>query len=120
MPSIGRKRQTSSVEQQNSRYVQGGLSDRHDNRVGWWERREFERRDDDYKIIIRPEEEGRPDKISHRAYGENQFAWLVLQYNNIVDPAAEMTTGKQLVLPHQRRLILDILNQSIGGKPIRS
>lgn len=111
-------RDTNSAEQQNSRQVQGGLIDRYNNRLGWWEKRELERRNDDYQVIVRVEEAGRPDLISNRVYGQDQYAWLVLQYNNIVDLAEELVPGKQLVLPTQQRLLLDILNQSVGGKPI--
>lgn len=110
-------RETNSTEQQYSRYVQGGLTDKHTSRLGWWERREIPRDESDYKMIVRSNEASRPDKISFRAYGTDKYAWLVLQYNNIVDQV-ELSPGKQILLPHQHRLMLDILNQSTGGKPV--
>ncbi len=112
------QQETNSVEQQYSRYVQGGLTDRYNNRLGWWERRIMKRRDDDYNIIVAVEEAGRPDIISNQVYGQDKYAWLVLQYNNIVDIATELIPGKKLVLPHQQRLLLDILNKSTGGNPV--
>ena len=111
-------RETNSVEQQHSRQVQGGLTDRHNNRLGWWERRELPHRDDDHVIAVRSTEGGRPDLISRRAYGTEKYSWLVLQYNNIVDINEELVPGKRLVLPHQLRLMVDILNQTTGGNRV--
>ena len=107
-----------SVEQQYSRYVQGGDTDKYNNRTGWWERRELPRRDDDVTLKILPGEGGRPDLISYRAYGHAKYAWLVLQYNSIVDINTELTVGTEVILPSESRLMLDILNQNTGGNLI--
>jgi len=103
------------VNSRNSRYVQGGLSDRHPTRVGWWERKILEYQDTDYVIEIRPNESTRPDLVAYRIYNKPELAWLVLQYNNIVDVQTEFVTGVELRLPNQRRLALDILSQTTGG-----
>lgn len=107
-----------AVENQYSRYVQGGETDRYSNRLGWWERREMPKRDDDQRIVIFSGEAGRPDLISFRAYGTARYAWLVLQYNTIVDPVTELTTGAEILLPDESRLLLDIITKTTGGNVI--
>lgn len=104
-----------STDNRNSRYVQGGTTDIFTNRLGWWERRILERQDDDIRLVIGSTEGSRPDLISFRIYGKATYSWLVLQYNNIVDPITEMVPGKELYLPTQKRLILDIVTKSPGG-----
>jgi len=107
-----------SADQQYSRQVQGGLIDRFNNRLGWWERRDLEHRDDDIQFTVTTNTAGQPWKIAFNVYGQDKYAWIVLQYNNIVDVAEELVPGKQLVLPAVTRLMLDILNQQVGGKPV--
>jgi len=106
---------TKSTDNRNSRYVQGGTTDIYNNRLGWWERRKFERQDDDIRYIVGSIEVGRPDVISDIVYGKAIYAWLVLQYNNIVDVETELVIGKELFLPTQDRLILDIITKPTGG-----
>lgn len=115
-----KRRLTNSVERQNSRYTQGGATERFDNRLGWWERDKFSKREDDIQWIIRPDQDRRPDKIANEVYQQPNLHWVVLQYNNIVDPETELRPGTQLLLPHPRRLELDILGSPTGGvKPSR-
>lgn len=98
--------------------VQGGLTNIYNKRLGWWEKRKFERQDNDFIVTIKSFEAGRPDLISHRVYGKAIYAWLVLQYNNIVDPEVELVAGAVIVLPTQTRLMLDIMSKPEGGKPV--
>lgn len=107
-----------STESRTSRYVQGGLTDIYGKRLGWWEKRKIEKQDDDFLFAILDGETARPDLISQRVYGKPVYAWLVLQYNNIVDPETELVVGNILRMPTQQRLILDIVTKPEGGKPI--
>lgn len=107
-----------STDNRSSRMVQGGLTDRYNNRLGWWEKRILERQDNDFILTVQEYEANRPDLISYRVYGKAQYAWLVLQYNNIVDPVTELVTGAEIYLPTQSRLVLDIITKPVGGKPI--
>ena len=110
-------RNTNSTDNRNSRQVQGGTTDIYSNRLGWWERRDLPRANDDLRITIRDNEAKRPDLISYRAYGKAQYGWLVLQYNNIVDVETELLTGTEIFLPSEQRLILDIITKPTGGNP---
>lgn len=109
-------RTNNSTNNSKSRYVQGGLTDRHPRRVGWWERREIPKDDSDVTVVITPAEDRRPDLIAYNMYETASLAWLVLQFNNIVDPEVELRAGAEIRLPTQRRLHLDILNRSTGGR----
>jgi len=104
-----------STDNRNSRYVQGGTTEIYNNRLGWWEKRVFPRQDDDIRLVVFDIEASRPDLIANRIYGKAIYAWVVLQYNNIVDPEQELVAGKELFLPTQERLILDIITKPTGG-----
>ena len=43
-------------------------------------------------------EEGRPDMISYSAYGDTQYWWIILLYNDI-DDVDDLTIGRILSLP---------------------
>lgn len=111
-------RTNNATEIRDSRYVQGGTTDRYSNRLGWWERKLFTESDTDITVTIYPNEEHRPDLLAERVYGKSTLMWLVLQYNSIVDIQTEFTTGTQLRLPSQRRVSLDIMSQATGGNRI--
>jgi len=107
-----------STENRSSRYVQGGLTDIYSKRLGWWEKREIPKQNDDTITVVLDFETARPDMISQRLYGKPIYAWLVLMYNNIVDPETELLPGKVITMPSQQRLVLDIISKSTGGNPI--
>ncbi len=112
------KRNSNSTDEQNSRYVQGGETDRLPNRLDWWERRNFDRRDDDIKLTLSIRYNLRPDLLSFDLYGTPNLAWLILQYNNIVDINEEFITGKQIVVPSEPRVQSEILTKQPGGNVI--
>ena len=106
------------TEKSKSRYTQGGETDRYSKRVGWWERRDIEQRDDDIIYTISAREVGRPDLIAYNVYQSVQLSWLVLQYNNIVDIETELSINKVIRLPNHRRVALDIVTQPVGGNRV--
>lgn len=114
--STGRTK--NSVLSKTSRQVQGGLTDKYSNRLGWWERFPLERRSDDITYVISNEEDRRPDLIAKRVYSQTKLAWLVLQYNNIVDVETEFRTGTTIYLPTQERVIVEIMTQPAGGRNV--
>ena len=110
------KRTSNAVEIKTSRYVQGGLTTRYPNRLGWWERRILDKDDMDICFTISLNEERRPDIVAYKVYNDAKLAWLVLQYNDIVDINEEFVIGKELRLPSPKRVMLDIMTQSTGGQ----
>ncbi len=106
-----------SSKNRNSRLVQGGIVDIYKKRLGWWEKRVFEKQNDDFVLNVLGHETARPDLISQRVYGKPIYAWLVLQYNNISDPEVELVAGKEITLPTTSRLVLNIITKPEGGNP---
>lgn len=106
------------TDSKQSRYVNGGETDRFTNRVGWWEKRSIPFADDDMIIIISKENEKRPDLISNEVYGKAMYNWVVLQYNNIVDVEEELVVGREIRMPTYSRLILSIMNKRTGGRRV--
>lgn len=101
-----------SVTTGKGRYTQGGTTEEFSNRLGWWERIIHERSPDDILYTINSGEAGRADLIAHRLYQKATLAWLVLQYNNIVDPSVELQTGTTIRLPTPSRVALTITTAS--------
>ena len=104
-----------AVNRRNSRYTQGGTTDRYPNRLGFWDRRSIPESDTDITVVIQTSEDRRPDLVAYNIYGQSELQWLVLQYNNIVDIETEFTAGTEIRLPEPRRVTLDILTQPVGG-----
>ena len=104
-----------STESRRSRYVQGGATEVYTNRLGWWERRDLSKSDDDVTIVISKTYDKRPDLLATDLYGTPILQWLVLQYNNILDINTEFVTGKELTLPTDERVIIELMNQPVGG-----
>lgn len=96
-----------------SRYVQGGVTDVLEKSLGWWERIDIPKRDDDITYIVPVEYVIRPDLIAYDVYGSPDLLWLVLQFNNILDPTTELYAGKELRLPTPSRVRLSVLTRSV-------
>jgi len=107
-----------ATESRNSRYVQGGLTDIYNNRLGWWEKRVLTKDFGNFTFEVLEHEQARPDLISQRLYGKPIYAWLILQYNNIADPETELVIGAIFDAPTQQRLIMDINTKPEGGNII--
>jgi len=112
------QRTTNATEIKTGRYSQGGLTDRFNRRLGWWERVPLERATSDISFVITKQFEGRPDLVSAVVYEKDTLAWLVLQYNNIVDINTEFVTGKVLTLPTPERAQTNLLSRRTGGKVV--
>jgi hypothetical protein len=108
-----------STDKSTSRYTQGGATTRYPRRLGWWERRIIKQRDDDIFVTITSRQARRPDLIAYDFFRNSDLAWLVMQYNNIVDENVELVEGAEIRLPATDRVLLSILTNSTGGIPAR-
>ena len=106
------------VTKSRNRYTQGGSTEKFDTRVGWWERTVFGKHESDIIFYVDNNNERRPDLISYKMYGTPSYAWIVLQYNNIVDINEELITGTRLLLPSTARLNSTIATNSAGANRI--
>jgi len=104
----------------NTRYTRGGVSDVYNTRVAWWERTIMVPDPTDLFFDVTVETEGRADLISYKIYDDPKYAWLVLQFNNIVDINEELIAGAVIKLPTPSRLNTVLLSNSTGGISIES
>lgn len=114
------QRRTSSAQKRNSRYTQGGTIFTYPRRLGWWERRNIQQRDDDLFVTVTNRQARRPDLIASDYYRNSDLMWLVLQYNNIVDVNEELLEGAEIRLPAPQRVLLSITTNTVGGTPATS
>lgn len=97
------------------RYVQGGTPEQFRNRLGWWERQVFPRSRTDIQLTLTPRYAFRPDLLAFDVYGKSSLAWVILQYNNIVDINEEFAEGKQILVPTRARVVTEFLTRSLVG-----
>lgn len=105
---------TNSLFNKYSRYIAGGVTERANNRLEWWERFEFPRDPSDIVYTVENFYEGRLDYIAYVFYSEPRYWWVIGMYNNILDPAAEILPGRVLLIPSPDRLPL-LLGTAKGG-----
>jgi hypothetical protein len=105
----------SSALKRKSRYVQGGTTELKRKRLGWWERDIDIPKDDitDIELTIGGKYTNRPDLVAHDYYRDATLAWIVLQYNDIVDVKDEFVTGKTITIPSADRVYFEILTSSV-------
>lgn len=107
----------SSVLKRYTRHTQGGVCDVKKKKIGWWERRTdfLNFQADDIIIESLPKVYSlRPSLLAYDLYQRDDLAWLVLQFNNIVDIEEEFVTGVSLRLPSRQRVQFSILTKSIN------
>jgi hypothetical protein len=105
-----------SLDKSNNRYVQGGTTALSNNRLGWWERLSLGRDINETYFTVTGKYCVRPDLISYDQYGNEEYAWLVLQYNNIVDLNEELTNGATIKLPSMSYVLQNILPRSTQNR----
>ena len=104
-----------STDRQNSRYVQGGQTDQFSNRVGFWQRRKFQKHQSDLIITIDARYDRKPWLVAYDKYNDVELMWFVLQYNTILDINTEFVVGKTIQIPTKSRLYIDILSRGTGS-----
>jgi hypothetical protein len=97
-----------------SRYVGGGITETSGDFLEWWERAEFEQDESDIVYPVENFYEGRLDLIASVFYNEPRLWWFIAQYNNILNPAEEITAGRILLIPTKSRIAL-MINSRHGG-----
>lgn len=99
----------SSLDQKLSRQVIGGTIETDGIFLGWWNKKVIPRDDlTDIEFEIPTDLAYRADKISYRVYNRDDYQWLILQYNNIVDVNEELYPGAIIYVPSYNRVIYDI------------
>jgi hypothetical protein len=105
-----------SLQNKNSRYVAGGLTETANGFIEWWERANFKRDESDIIYVVENFYENRLDLISAVFYGQSRYWWLLAQYNNILDPFSEVEAGRVLFIPTPDRVQM-MTDTRKGGVP---
>lgn len=105
---------TNSLTDKNSRYVCGGVTEREEIGLGWWERKKFNFSADDTPIVITGRHINRIDLIAHDFLGNSKLWWVIAQYNSIIDPHSEIVEGKYLRIPSSSAVQL-MMTPKTGG-----
>lgn len=105
---------TNSLYNKYSRYVAGGVTERANDMIEWWERFNFPRDPSDIVYTVENFYSQRLDLISSVFYQEPRYWWFIAQYNNILDPFTEVTAGRVLLIPTPSRLTLMLGNKQGG------
>lgn len=87
-----------------TRYSFGGSTTTTSVGTGVWTRRDMPRQSDDIFVTLTDRTRTHLNIITYKLYGDDSLGWLVLQYNNIIDPVAEMYAGKIIAMPHPNRI----------------
>ena len=106
----------SSANIKNSRYVQGGITEVGSIGLEVWNRFNFPKDISDRIYVIELNRQYRADLIAYDFYADDDLWWFICQYNNILDPYAEIEVGRVLYIPTLERLQL-LLIQKPGGIP---
>jgi hypothetical protein len=104
----------SSAQNGLSRYVQGGTTYSSPYGLGWWSRFIFPSASDDVQFEITIRYVNRADLIAFDMYGISDLEWLVLQYNNILNPKQELINGAMLTLPSNYRVQTQLMSQRVA------
>ena len=87
-----------------TRYEFGGSTTQNAVGTGTWTRKTFAHQSDDVVIKLTAQTCTHLNIITYQLYGDDSLGWLVLQYNNIIDPVAELYPGMVLTMPHPSRI----------------
>ena len=105
----------STYNKSNGRYVLGGATEFSEQFIGWWERYEIEHDTSDLAYILEAKYENRVDLLAHAFYGDSKKAWMILQYNDILDPDLELIAGKVLLMPTLDKITEVFKTSKLGG-----
>ena len=111
--------ETNSLYNKYSRYVGGGTTETANGFIEWWERGIMPRDSSDIVYVVENFYTGRPDLIANVFYNEPLYAWVICQYNNIIDPFGEIVAGRILLIPTIARLPLILLTKQGGVNSTR-
>ena len=104
----------SVVNNKNSRYIAGGVTETGEIGIEWWEREKYKLAEDDLLVEVDHTLEYRLDLIAHIYLGNSKLWWLIAQYNAILDPFSEITIGAIIRVPSLTRLP-NLLSGTLGG-----
>lgn len=107
----------STYNQLNGRYTRGGTTEVSARFVEWWERYDIPHDTSDLVYVLEEKYVGRPDSLSFAFYGTTAYKWIIMQYNDILDPQAELVAGVMLLMPSTDKISSAFSVSKVGGVP---
>jgi len=107
----------STYNQKNGRFVRGGVTEVSSTFLEWWERSDLEHDTSDTVYALEQKYVGRPDLLAYAFYGDSRLKWVIMQYNDILDPEVELIASKLLVLPSIGKVAAAFPALNLGGVP---
>lgn len=101
----------------NGRYVIGGPTEVSAKYLEWWNKREVDKDPSDILYIMEEKFVGRPDMLGTTFYGDPGLTWVILQYNNLLDPMEELVAGVPVLIPNISKLDSFKSVATTGGTP---
>lgn len=104
-----------SMQRKINRYNSGGITSLKSNGdMRTWERTVIPTHSSDVAIIVAKKYVGRIDRLAHDFYGDHRYAWLICQFNNIINPFTEVYEGRTLILMAKERAEAFASNRNKG------
>lgn len=95
----GFKLRSSVWSTKNGRYVLGGTSEVSARALEWWDRRRVAKDVSDLVYALEEQYVGKLWLLANTIYGDPELEWVILEYNDILDPEIELVKGMRLLLP---------------------
>ena len=76
-----------------------------DGNKQFWKRDVIPQALTDFNITLDAKYDQNPDLLSEDLYGTTKLEWLILQFNNIIDPWTEFRTGSTIRLMVKTRAL---------------
>lgn len=87
-----------------TRYDFGGSTTTNAVGTGLWTRKVFAHQADDITVVLTDQTYRKLNIITYQLYGDDSLGWLVLQYNNVIDPVVEIYPGRVITMPNPSRI----------------
>lgn len=95
----GPKLRSSVWSTKNGRYVLGGVTEVSSHAIEWWEKKLVLKDPGDLLYTLEEQYVTRLWLLADALYNDPELEWVILQYNDILDPELELVAGLQLILP---------------------
>lgn len=106
----------STYNTKNGRYSRGGVTEVSSRFVEWWERYDTPHDTSDLVYVLEEKYVGRPDLLAYAFYGDTAYKWIIMQYNNILNPD-ELIAGVALLMPTKDKVSEAFKASKAGGVP---
>jgi hypothetical protein len=112
--------QNSTYNAKNGRYTLGGTTEVSSWAMEWWNQNTLTSDPSDIVYYVEKKYVGRPQFLGYIFYGDVGLWWVIMMYNGILDPFAEIIEGKLLNIPLLQRVKANMFSSNISPGGIAS